>query len=162
MAIIEKIHVADGVGVFIVEFEQGDPLTSDDAATVPLDYASVPFAPILDRHMAGWSAKSLFMAASILPGDGLQVADGTNLTEPFAIACGGHSKAGDVWEFDTTIDLNKNPEPAIELCLIASTDADGALDAANAYRAMVVIGPKRNGLKSPFGSLPETATASGA
>ena len=161
MAIIEKVFAGDGTGIFLVTFEAGDALTADDAASVPLDYISVPFGPTLDRHMNGWNAKSLFMAASILPGDGLQVADGTNLTEPYAIACGGHSKAGDVWTFDTTIDLNLNPSPAIELALIASTDADGQLDAANAYRVMVVVAPKRNGLKSPFGSLPEVATASG-
>jgi len=161
MAITEKVYVGGGVGVFIVEFEAGDPLTSDDAATVPLDYISVPFGPILDRHMPGWRAKSLYLATSILPGDGLQVADGTNKTGPYAVGCAGHTQAANVWTFNTVLDLNSDSTPAVELALIASTDADGQLDAANAYRVMVVVAPKRNGLKSPFGSLPEVATASG-
>ena len=162
MAIIEKVFAGGGTGVFIVEFEPGDPLVADDAATVPMDFASVSFRSTLDRHMNGWNAKSLYLATSIMPGDGLQVAVGTNKTGPYAVGCAGHSIAGDVWTFDTTIDLNLNPSPTVELDLIGSIIADGKLDAGSAYRILVVVGPKHGRDKSAFDSLPQTATANGA
>ena len=112
--------------------------------------------------MPGWRGRSLYLATSIMPGDGLQVADGVNMAGPYVVASCGHTKAGDVWTFSTATDLNKNPEPTVELDLIASTIADGVLDEDSAHRILITVGPKHGGDKSPFDSLPQTAVASGA
>jgi hypothetical protein len=170
MATVELIHVSpDGAyggptAAFLVSFEAGDTLVDDDAAGAGvMDSASQAMGPTFDEYIPGWRTMNLMMAASLMPGDGLAVPDGTNVAEPLAVASTGHSLATSTWTFNTVLDLSTDSTPGVELNLIASTDADAALDAADAWRIMVNVFPKQNGMRpAVFGSLPETATANGA
>lgn len=165
MATVTKYHVdrdAD-VGIFIVQFATGDTLVADDASTVPMDYASASLRSALDLHMPGWRSKELTATALLLPGDGLALPDGTNKAAPIPVAAMTEDETSDTYTFASTIDLRTDNTPAAILGLIASTDADAALDAAEIHRVVVIVGPRRPGhQKASFTSLPETFTADGS
>ena len=149
---------------YLVSFEAGDVHAADDGAGVPHDALSQVMRPTLDKDLPNWRSLDLVMTVGTVPGDGLAVGDGTNKAVPF-----GHCGAGAVVATNTlTIDSSvaikgESQAPSVSLSLVGSIDADTALDAAELYRALVVISPnvaqrRPDDVPRPFVSLPEVFT----
>lgn len=155
----EKLRSGGGPGgAFLVTFEAGDTVTADDGVTVTFDYVDYAIAPELDRWFPGWRSGDWVIAVALLPGDGLAVADGTNLAAPHAYASLGDDGA-DARVMDSVIAVKADATPTVRLNLIAGAEVANALDGDRAHRVLGWIGPLHDGNDvQRFSSLPETFT----